>query len=201
MDSWGDPKDEWRGLAPMSTHTLCFNTSYGIPDLCTGEENQAIPDAQRRDVCEDEHAKWVEGMHTIHTHHEHFTDDNLADCLDMLASYTNPPKPFDWIGDEMKLLYSAGAGGPDVSHEVAAQQALGLPVGEVGQFYVCMPFPGDDDTFILGIIRDLKKKKINKVMTNGVNMQWLTRADPNGDKYSGIYKSVLSSSTRYMRII
>ena len=196
MNSWGDTTDEWRGLRPQTTHTLCFNTSYGVPDLCTGLANDAFPSAQRRDVALAEHQKWVEGMHTIHRCHANFNDDNLADCLRMLAMYTDPPQMFNWSKDDMTLLYGAGAGA-GASIEVGAQIAIGLPVGNVGDFYVCRPDEQDEDTFILGIIRRTTRGLWEGKMTNGVNMQWFTQSGGElADRYTADYTSVLPSSTR-----
>jgi hypothetical protein len=198
MNSWGDSTDEWRGLANQSTHTLCFNTSYGVPDLCSGVANDAFPNAQRRDVNPLEIVKWVEGMHTLRTLHANFNDDNLADCLEMLAGYTNPPKPFDWDIDDMALLYGAGAGAT-ASVEVGDQISSGLPVGKVGDFFLCRPDGTDVDTFILGIIRGITRGMWDGRMTQGVNMQWFTHAlDVQFDKYGGSYTAFLPSTTRYL---
>jgi hypothetical protein len=116
----------------------------------------------------------------------------------MLAMYTDTPRQFSWDGEDMKLLYGAGAGA-GASIEVGAQIAIGLPVGQVGELYVCMPEPGEGDTFIIGIIRNLAKKKIKGVLTNGINMQWYTQSDGElADRYTATYTSILPSSTRYL---
>jgi hypothetical protein len=197
MNSWGDTNDEWRGLAPLSTHTSCFTTSYGIPNLWDAFQQGAIPDAQRREVNQDEHAKVVAGMHIIHKNFQNFTDENLEDCLAMLSMYDGASVPFDWEGADIKLLYGKGPGA-GASNDVANQQARGLPVGSVGQLYLCRPELGEEDTFIIGIIRGITK--INGY--NGVNMQWFELSDKGeGDKYTGMYKSVLPSHTRYYFIL
>jgi len=196
MSSWGDPTDEWRGLAPMSSHTICFPTSYGVPDIYAAYQAKAIPDAQRRECNDSEHAKVVAGMHTIFDHFEHFSTANLNDCLDMLRGYTEPSIAFDWDGEGIKLLYGQGAGA-GASIQVASQQALGLPVGEVGQLYLCRPDASDTDTFIIGIIRAITKQN----RQNGVNMQWFQLTDNDADKYAGTYASVLASNTRYTHIV
>jgi hypothetical protein len=178
---------------PLSTHTVCFKTSYGIPNLWDAFQNGNIPDAQRRELNQEEHAKVVEGMHTIHRNFENFTDENLEDCLAMLAMYDEPSVPFNWKEEDIKLLYGKGPGA-GASLEVAEQQARGLPVGAIGQLYLCRPEVGEDDTFIIGIIRGIMQKNGE----NGVNMQWFELSDSEeGNKYTGMYKSILPASTRY----
>jgi hypothetical protein len=194
MNSWGDPTDEWRGLGPLSTHTVCFPTTYGIPDLYQAGLANAIPNAQRRELNAEEHNKMVAGMHTIFAHFERFTTTNLDDCLAMLDKYTEDSAPFEWALPDMYNLYGRGPG-VGASVEVAAQQSLGLPVGEVGQIYMCRAEEDQADTFILGVIRALAKDK----GVNGVKMQWFTQSDSDGCKYKGTYKSVLPSTTRSLR--
>ena len=193
MNSWGDADDEWRGLAPMSTHTVCFPTSYGIPNIFKAAQNNDIPDAQRRSVDQEEHAKVVAGMHAIKAAFQHFDDDNLADCLDLLSLYTAPASKFAWDPVDIQRLYGRGTGA-GASAEVGAQQAQGLPVGQVGQKYLCMPHEDDDDTFLVGIIRAVTK---NRDGENGVNMQWFS-LPPGGNvcKYTSAYSAVLPSNTR-----
>ena len=191
MNSWGDTTDEWRGLAPLSTHTLCFPTSYGIPDIYEASKSGAIPDAQRRELNEFEHTKVVNGMHTIYNHFEHFTQDNLDDCLEMLQGYTQPSKALAWKKEDMKMLYGRGAG-VGASSQVAAQQSLGLPVGEVGQIYLCQPEDLEEDPFIIGVIRGI----VQLNGRNGVNMQWFALTEPGADKYKGTYSAILPANTR-----
>jgi hypothetical protein len=194
MNSWGDSTDEWRGLAALSTHTVCFKTSYGIPNLWKAFKDGAIPDAQRRELNEEEHAKVVEGMHTIHSNFKNFTDENLKDCLAMLDMYDGAAVPFDWKEEDIQLLYGKGSGA-GANEVVAHQQARGLPVGSVGELYLCRPEvgEGEDDTFIIGIIRGITQEDGH----NGVNMQWFQLSElAQGNKYQGMYKSVLPATTR-----
>ena len=197
MNSWGVTTDEWRGFAPLSTHTICFKTAYGIPDLCAAYEKNAIPAAQRRELDEGEHAKQVAALHTIHRHFEHFSDDNLADCLDMLGAYTAPPRPFDWDGEDIKNLYGGGVGAGQ-SVQAAAQHRLGLPTAKLDGLYLCKPFEEDTDTFLLGIVKRLTKDAQG---WSGVNMQWFTLVDDAACRYTGKYKPVLKTNLRYVHTL
>ena len=193
MDSWGDSTDEWRGLAPMSSHTECFPTTYGVPNIYQAAAEDAIPDAQRRQVDTDEHDKVVAGMHAIKAAFTHFSDDNLADCLELLSLYTKPARKFAWEEEDIKRLYGRGTG-VGASVEVAAQQSQGLPVGKVGDKFMCLPHADEEDTFLIGIIRAVCR---NRDGDNGVKMQWFALpAGHNVCKYTSTYKAILPSDTR-----
>jgi hypothetical protein len=191
MNSWGDPTDEWRGLAPLSTHTDCFPTQYGIPNIFEAHNQAAFPDSQQRQVNMEEHAAVVKGMHAIKAHFDCFTEANLADCLDMLSLYTDDARPFEWNRDDIKLLYGAGTG-IGASQDVAVQQSQGLPVGAEGEVFLCRPAAEDEDTFIVGIIRGITRH----AGYQGVNMQWFTLTNPDACKYTSMYTSVLPANTR-----
>jgi hypothetical protein len=191
MNNYGDPTDEWRGLAPMSTHTLCFNTGYGIPDLCRAFENDDFPDSKVRPLDQEEHDNVVAGLKKIHDYFHHFTEDNLKDCLAVLDLYKADPTPFPWTEADMKLLYNRDA--RREADAVQAQEASGLPVGKVGEFYLCKSGEPDGDAFMIGVIR--------KICTHprdgpGVGMQWFELADSGACKYTSKYKTHLRTSTR-----
>ena len=195
MTSWGDAADEWRGLTPLSTHTMCFPTSHGIPNLYEAAAQEAIPDAKIRLLDTELHNKMKAGMHTMHSFFDHFTDENLEDCLAMLALAEGFALPFQWDMEDMKKLYGGGTG-VGASEAVANQQAAGLPVGEVGDVYLCRPDESEIDTFLIGIIRFLAAGPKGEP---GVKMQWfeMRNFNKNQDQYRSTYYTCLPAATRY----
>ena len=193
MDNYGDPTDEWRGLMPLSTHTICYKTSYGIPNLWRSFQRHDLPDAKTRPLDEDAHDKLKKGLHDIHRFFTNFTDANLEDCLAMLELYSSPGKLFPWTTEDMELLYKEGPGA-NAGAQVGDQQAQGLPVGKVGEVYMCRlevlhsrgPFFG------IGIIRNITRDRDQGA---GVNMQWFV-TKPDADAFTGQFTSEMSVNTR-----
>jgi hypothetical protein len=193
MDNYGDPTDEWRGMASNSTHTICFNTGYGIPNLMKAFQDKDFPDAQVRHLDEEEHDNIVSGMHRMHDHFDKFTDDNLADCLAMMDLYKKPPASFPWTAADMKLLYKRDVQGAREEDRGLAQEEKGLPVGKVGQVYLVKSDEPDGDAFLIGIIRAIATDPIEGP---GVKMQWFELADPTACRYTSKYKSHTKTSVR-----
>ena len=194
MDNYGDPTDEWRGLMPMSTHTTCYQTSYGIPNLWRSFRRDELPDAKIRPLDEEAHAKLKKGLHDIHRFFGNFTDENLEDCLSMLQLYSSPAQPFPWTREDMEMLYARGPGG-NAPADVADQQAHGLPVGKVGQVYMCrVEVEQDGHSFGIGIIRNITR---DRGQGPGVNMQWFATT-PGADPFTGQFVSEMSVNTRYI---
>ena len=205
MSSAATKDDEWRGLAPRSTHTIPFNTSFGIPNLWNDYIQNNIPASKSREFNEEEHNKIVTGCEDMHKFFDKFSNKSLDDCMGILQLYKDPPRPFPWSREEMKSLYMKGPGSGLGEDVVALQQAKGLPVGKVGEIYLCRPAEEkkkkkekknknntqQQDTFILGIIRALAKDKHGE---GGVKMQWFQHA-AGANKYESAYTSVLPSST------
>ena len=193
MASAADDKYEWRGLTPRSTHTLHFNTSMGVPNLWSDYQAGRLPDSKTREFNAEQHEKVVIGCTNIHAFFDNFSDESLDDCLHILRFFEDPPRPFPWTNQDMDLLYMKGPGADLSADVVGAQQARGLPVGEVGQLYLLKPEKDEEDTFLLDIIRAIAK---NAKGERGVLMQFFQHAE-GACKYTSAYSSVLSTNTRY----
>lgn len=196
MSSWGDAKDEWRGLKPYTTHTVPFSTSFGIPNLWHAFLNHSIPPAAKRLVDLKELDDQRKSLHKIHELYPKFEQYALDDCLNILKLYEGTPKPFRWKRADIEAIFSTGPGTGAKKHARKQQQA-GLPAGEIGVCYLVKPAKGEKDKFLVGIVRALEVKMCNRKRESGVNMQMYTleSANPEADIYAAPYVPVLPLTT------
>ena len=94
MSSWGDPADEWRGMKPFTTHTVPFNTAFGIPNLWTAFLGSRMPHAAKRSADLKEIDDQEKSLNKIHKMYPKFGEEALEDCKSLLKLYKKTCKAF-----------------------------------------------------------------------------------------------------------
>ena len=193
MSSWGDPEDEWRGMKPLTTHTVPFNTGFGIPNLWTAFLGSRMPHAAKRSADLKDIDEQERSLNKIHKLYPKFGEAALEDCKSLLKLSRTPARPFPWKRADIETIFSVGPGA-GAKESVARQQQAGLPLGEEGACYLVKPKPGEKDKFLLGIVRTLFTRRGE----SGVTMQWFkVDAGDDADVYTSAYTPVLALNTRY----
>ena len=190
MNSWGDALDPWRGLQEFTTHTVPFNTSYGVPNFDRSYDLLGhLPDAATR-ACKlnsKEQKKFRDNLHLLHNFFANFTRTHLVDIESMLDQATAPPAKWPWLRENVRFLFGTM---PGQGAENSQQQQLqkGLPLPEVGKAYLCRS-ADKTEKFCLGIVKGHSPD-------GNVHMQYFTLPNNRADAYLSVYTAVLDTATR-----
>ena len=193
ISSWGDASDKWRGLQPLTHHTSPFadNGGYGVPDLWAAFKEKALPKALIRTGNRGVKEDVVKSLHKLHENCPAFGKEELAANLRVADLYYGERAEFPWSEEDVESLFKrnddekAGPGAAAFSVDGA------LPVPRVGQCYLMRPDPADNDLFLLGICRAVKKDRQGN--TKKAHMQFFQQQQ-GACPYVGKYNSVLTTN-------
>ena len=115
MNSWGDPDDTWRGLADYTTHTLPFDSSYGVPNFYKAYDLRGhLPRAAKRDDSATNSpaaiTKQKKDLTDLHQFFESFTQTHLEDLMSLLDLAEAPSAPWPWKREDVELLFGTCPG-------------------------------------------------------------------------------------------
>ena len=139
-----DMEEDWRGIAANTHRTFLFTTAFGIPDLWTAVEDDAIPDAILRDTTAEVIGTMRKGLLKLEATLPTFFGPDRRDCEHIVDLFEGPAQKFGWDRAAISAHLGKGGGLSAAGVSVAEQELkvtrqLGQNGAQIAKFYMVRP--------------------------------------------------------------
>jgi hypothetical protein len=159
--SGNDANDPWRGLKPLTHHSVVFDTPSGVPGIYSAFKDGLLPRAQKRADDPELLAAISATIEKLAVHFPSFKSMHLEDCRYVLTLFTRAAAEFPWSDENMARMfdYQHASRPPALVPDTPAQSQydFSLPMPERDDFVLCQPPDPEDgeepDPFWIGRVK------------------------------------------------